>query len=107
MDKGEIREALDTDAKGTGERDIEEMIQDTAFELGLNAQQALKADMFRVTYHQLSSDKNPNVDSDNLLRILWYVDTPVGVSLETRDDFNKVVTQSVRFGVPQWRSSKH
>ncbi len=103
MEKGEVRQELSLDETRSGIEDLEEIARDTAGEVGLDFEKLVETGLIHTSVHPLTSEINPDVIAQNVLRIIWFKDTPVGISLETRNDFNKTAKQSVRFGLPDWR----
>lgn len=97
MYKGEARQELRTTQPEQPTEDfLLAAIVQAAEELGISITEA--APHLKVTYNQISSPQLDRPIPEHRLAVLWYRDSPVATSLETRTEFNQVLTQTTYFG---------
>lgn len=104
MERGEIRQELRTTQPEQPSGDfLDEVVRKLADELGLDVGDLPLKSVF-VSTQQLPSRHGRNSESDDRLTVLWHNERPAAMLLETRDNLNMVLTQSVYFGAQTYES---
>ena len=92
MEKGEIQQRRTIDQVDSG---TSEFMEKAVHEMRQLMGESVLLD---ITTHPLTSEFNPDIIGENMLTILWHNSSPAALSLETRDMYNRTVTQQIFFG---------
>lgn len=99
MDRGVFPETIQTTGPNqTSEIFLAQAMRALAEELELDVSKLITSGMAIRSTHQLASEHNPDILSDNFLNLIWYGGKPVAMTLETRNEYNNVRMQPVYFG---------